>query len=126
MRAFMAVIAILILCIQAGLAPVVADDAPAAQREAAFRRYGLDPASALESRVRETSPAVLKLFADEGSTPPTPHILAPEERDELSRAFEALPPLHRRVLSERLRSVSFLDGMPNTALTSTVNPDEPF
>src|SRR5262249_44564637 len=29
-----------------------------------------------------------------------------------------------RILHERLRSVSFLDGMPNTALTSTVNPDE--
>lgn len=34
--------------------------------------------------------------------------------------------MHRRVLSERLRSVSFLDGMPNTALSSTVNAEEPF
>src|SRR5262249_30209770 len=48
------------------------------------------------------------------------------ERRQLSGAFAVLPPLHRRVLGERLRSVSFLDGMPNTALTSTVNPEEPY
>jgi hypothetical protein len=29
-------------------------------------------------------------------------------------------------LSERLRGMSFVDGMPNTALTSIVNPDESF
>jgi hypothetical protein len=33
--------------------------------------------------------------------------------------------LHRRILLERLRGVSFLDGMPNTALTSPVNPNDP-
>ncbi len=48
------------------------------------------------------------------------------ERRKLSSAFAALPPLHRRILDERLRTVSFLDGMPNTALTSTVNPSEPY
>ena len=48
---------------------------------------------------------------------PTAHALTAVERHKLSAAFAALPPLHRRVLGERLRSVSFLDGMPNTALT---------
>ena len=33
--------------------------------------------------------------------------------------------MHQRVLAGHLRTISFLDGMPNTALTSTVNPDEP-
>ncbi len=40
--------------------------------------------------------------------------------------MQTLPPVHRRVLSAHLRELSFLDGMPNTALTSTVNPREPF
>jgi hypothetical protein len=37
-----------------------------------------------------------------------------------------MPPLNRRVLRERLRSVSFVDGMPNNALTSTVDPADPY
>lgn len=103
-------------------------DEPAtpAQRDDAMRRHGIDPASPLESRVKPTSPAVLKLFDEPGAAAPTPHTMTPAENRKLSAAFAALPPLHRRVLRERLRSVSFLDGMPNTALTSTVNPHESF
>jgi hypothetical protein len=66
------------------------------------------------------------MFEEAGGAAPTAHALTAAERRKLSAAFAALPPLHRRVLGERLRSVSFLDGMPNTALTSTVNPDEPY
>ena len=68
----------------------------------------------------------MKLFAELGPPAPAPHTLTAEERKQLSAALDALPPLHRRVLKERLRSLSFLDGMPNTALTSTVNPDGDF
>ncbi len=108
-------------------APVEAEDAPTPeQRAEALRRHGLDPASPLGSRVKETPEAVLKMFREAGLAVPTPHALTDDERRKLSAAFEALPPLHRRVLAERLRSVSFLDGMPNTALTSTINPDEPY
>jgi hypothetical protein len=57
--------------------------------------------------------------------PPTAQALTEEERRELAAAFAALPSLHRPILRGRLRGVSFLDGMLNTALTSTVNPDEP-
>ena len=88
-----------------------------------LRRFGLDPASSLESRVRETPASVLAMFAEPGTPAPTPHVLTPEERRQLSTALDALTPLQRQVLGERLRSLSFLDGMPNTALTSTVNPD---
>jgi hypothetical protein len=102
------------------------DAPPAAQRAEVARRYGLDPTSSLDSRVRETSAAVLKMFEGLGGPAPTAHALTQEERRQLAAAFAALPPLHRRILSERLRSVNFLDGMPNTALTSTVNPGEPF
>jgi hypothetical protein len=105
----------------------MADDAPSpAQRADAVRRHGLDPTSPLESRIKETPATVLKMFEQGGGPAPTAHALTEAERRKLSAAFAALPPLHRRILSERLRSVSFLDGMPNTALTWPVNPDEPY
>jgi hypothetical protein len=104
------------------------DDAPnPAQRADAARRHGFDPASPLESRVTGTPATVLKMIVEAGGpTTHTAHFPTDAERRKLSAAFAALPPLHRRILGERLRSVSFLDGMPNTALTSTVNPDEPY
>ena len=51
-------------------------------------------------------------------------MLTDRDRRSLKAAIDALPPLHRKVLAERLRSINFLDRMPNTALTSTVNRDE--
>jgi hypothetical protein len=117
----------LLISVFSGAVPGLAnDDPPAAQRAEVARRFGLDRNSPLESRVRETPASVLKMFEEAGAARPTSHALTEGERRRLSAAFAALPPLHRQVLSERLRSVSFLDGMPNTALTSTVNPDEPF
>jgi hypothetical protein len=102
------------------------DDLSASQRAETSRRFGLDPTSALDSRVRETPAAVLKMFEEDGLARPTPHVLTVGERRQLAAAFAALPPLHRRVLRERLLGVSFLDGMPNTALTSPINPDDPY
>lgn len=95
-------------------------------REATLRRFGIDPASPLASRVRATPASVLKMFEDPATPLPTAHVLTAEERRQLSMALEALTPLQKRVLGERLHSLSFLDGMPNTALTSTVNPDGEF
>ena len=89
-------------------------------------RFGLDPRSSLESRVRATPASVLEMFAEPGVPAPVPHTLTDAERRQLAAALDALPPLHRRVLRERLRSLSFLDGMPNTALTSTVNPGDEY
>jgi hypothetical protein len=107
-------------------APVATADEPAtlSERTAAYRRHGLDASSSLESRVKETPRSVLDMFKELGGPAPTTHGLTNEERRQLKAAIEALPPLHRRVLTEHLRVISFLDGMPNTALTSTVNADE--
>jgi len=117
----------LLLSVLVRVTPVPANGDPqAALRAEIDRRYRLDPASSLDSRVRKTPATVLKLFVEGHAVRPTPHTLTAEERLKLSAAFAALPPLHQQVLRERLRSVSFLDGMPNTALTSTVNPDTPF
>jgi len=82
--------------------------------------YGLNPASPFISRVRETPDSVLNMFRDAGMSPKN-HVLTEEERLTVEKAFAALPPLHQRVLKEHLRSITFLDNMPNTALTSTVN-----
>ncbi|HEX6738336.1 MAG TPA: hypothetical protein VF310_08700 [Vicinamibacteria bacterium] len=99
-----------------------------AERAEALRKHGLDPESSLESRIGKTPASVLQMFAEAGPAAPTPqpHELTAAERRKLVDALEALPPLQRRVLRERLRTVSVLDGIPNTALTSTVNPDEPY
>lgn len=103
-----------------------ADEQRSAQRDAALRAHALDPASSLESRVATTPASVLKMFADAGMGSPTPHALTDAERRQLDAAVAALPPAHRRILGDRLRTISFLDGMPNTALTSTVNPSDPY
>jgi hypothetical protein len=108
-------------------AAAVADDTPSpVERDAAVRRHGLDPTSPLESRIKETPADVLEMFKEPGVTPPMAHALTAEERRKLAAAFASLPPLHRRILGERLRSVCFLDGMPNTALMSVVNQNEPY
>jgi len=117
----------LILCGLGGSKPGLAQDVPtAAQRAEVARQYGLDPNSALESRVQAASPTVLKMFEALKGPAPTPHTLTEPEKRQLAEAFAVLTPLHQRVLRERLRSVNFLNGMPNTALTSIVNPMEPF
>jgi hypothetical protein len=90
------------------------------QKKQIQHKYGLDPATALPTRVRETPVSVIKMFEDAGMSP-RQHQLSPAERLEVEKAFAALPPLHQRVLKDHLRSISFLDDMPNTALTSLVD-----
>ncbi len=102
------------------------DDPPPPNADAVARRYGFDPTATLESRVGQTPDSVLKMFKEAGFASPKPHTLSRTERGKLAAALASLPPLHQRVLRERLRRVSFLDGMPNTALTSTVNPDDSY
>jgi hypothetical protein len=111
-----------------GLAGELRADAPATQadQDDAYRRHGLDRATSLEGRVSRTPAAVLELFQESGRPAPSAHTLTETDRAVLTAAIDALPPLHQRVLRDRLRVISFLDGMPNTALTSTVNPKEPF
>lgn len=63
------------------------------------------------------------MFRDAGMSP-TEHHLSEKEQSKIITAFATLPPLHQRILKSHLRSINFLDNMPNTALTSTVNPGE--
>ncbi|WP_207436034.1 hypothetical protein [Sabulibacter ruber] len=55
---------------------------------------------------------------------PSDHALTAGEKAKVEKAFAALPPLHQRILKGHLHSISFMDNMPNTALTSPVKtPD---
>lgn len=80
---------------------------------------GFDPTTHLQDRVGRTSDEVLQTFREAGMAPRS-HSLTAAERRLVARALAALPAAHQRVLKERLRRLSFLDNMPNTALTSTV------
>ncbi len=96
----------------------------AAQTKGTPPRPGVHPATRLADRVQDTPAAVVRRFEDAGMSPQV-HVLTGRERRLVAQALAALPPLHRRVLKARLRSLSFLDNMPNTALTSTVESGSP-
>jgi hypothetical protein len=102
---------------------LVASEGTAAEVQ---RRHGLDPSRPLELRVGSSPASVLALLREPGQPGPQAHALTAAERSQLSAAIRALPPLHRRILGTHVRVLSFLDRMPNTALTSTVNPNESF
>lgn len=85
---------------------------------------GLHPATRLTDRVQDTPAAVVQRFEDAGMSPRA-HVLTATERRLVANAIAALPSLHRCVLKKHLRSLSFLDNMPNTALTSTVESTAP-
>jgi hypothetical protein len=85
---------------------------------------GFNPATRLTDRVQDTPTAMVRLFEEAGMSPRA-HVLTATERRLVANTIAALPPLHRRVLKAHLRSLSFLDNMPNTALTSTVESTAP-
>ena len=87
--------------------------------------YEHDPKTVIEGRVRNTSEHVLKIFEQAGMNPKA-HELTPSERKVVDKAFAMLPPLHKKVLQDHLRSISFLDNMPVSAMTSPVNDNDEF
>lgn len=92
----------------------------ARELQAAWRAHGLDPASPLESRIGPPSAELVKSLIDQAIAP-TDHPLSARERQQITAAFAALPPLQRRVLQERLRRVSVVDGLPMTGTTMRVD-----
>jgi hypothetical protein len=91
--------------------------------EAVQKKYGLNSGKPLNQRVEKTPDGVIKMFREAGMSP-TEHELTKEEEKIVASAFAALPPLHQRVLKQHLKSISFLDNMPNTALTSPITDKE--
>lgn len=72
--------------------------------------------------IRYVAPApesIFKRFRESGMDP-TNHPLTEVERAKVEAAFSVLPPLYKKILSTHIHSISFMDNMPNTALTSPV------
>lgn len=68
---------------------------------------------------RPAPESVFAKFRNAGMNP-TNHELTRSEKSKVEKAFAMLPPLHQKILSRHLHSISFMDNMPNTALTSPV------
>ncbi len=71
-------------------------------------------------RIQIAPESVLQNFREAGMKPVN-HTLTPAEKEKVTKAFSYLTPLHRRILQQHLHSISFLDDMPNTALTSPID-----
>lgn len=78
-----------------------------------------DETNFYENRIAIAPETVFKKFFDAGMNP-TNHELTDIEQEKIAKAFSLLPPLHVKILKENLHSISFMDNMPNTALTSPV------
>lgn len=74
----------------------------------------------LSERVEDASDEVVKLFDEPGSARVARHRPTSAECGKLDGALGSLPLRHREILRTRLRGISFLEGMPNNALTSVV------
>ena len=59
----------------------------------------------------------------EAGMDPVMHDLTRAEAEKVEKAFAMMPPLHRKMLKKHLHSISFMDNMPNTALTSEVKDE---
>jgi hypothetical protein len=78
-----------------------------------------DDATFYKNRIALAPESAFKKFIDAGMNP-TNHVLTDMEQEKIAKAFSLLPPLHVKILKENLHSISFMDNMPNTALTSPV------
>jgi hypothetical protein len=75
-------------------------------------------AQVLLSRVTRLPTAFLDIMGSEGNHEHiASHALTPEERQMVRQSLTALAPLQQRVMLQHLASISFADGMPNSALT---------
>ncbi len=72
-----------------------------------------------ENRILKAPESVFKMFIEAGMKPSN-HVLTALEKEKVEQAFAILPPLYKKVLREHLQSISFMDNMPNTALTSPI------
>ncbi|NBA88344.1 hypothetical protein GVN16_21405 [Emticicia sp. CRIBPO] len=99
--------------------------AQAEKKDDIQKKYGLSPDTPLISRISPAPERVLTIFHNAGMNP-TEHALTPEEYKKVDLALKKLPALHQSVLKDHLASISFVDNMPNNALTSTLNTTDSF
>lgn len=75
--------------------------------------------SVLMKAVAPAPESIFNRFREAGMDPAN-HPLSAVESAKVEAAFSILPPLHQQILSSHIHSISFMDNMPNTALTSPV------
>lgn len=75
------------------------------------------------NRILIAPESVFKMFIEAGMEPSN-HVLTSLEKEKVEQAFAILPPLYKKVLKEHLQSISFMDNMPNTALTSPIETSD--
>ena len=75
-------------------------------------------------RISIAPESVFKMFREAGMDPVN-HELTGIEKAKVEKAFAMLPALHKKVLRKHLQSISFMDNMPNSALTSPVESNDP-
>lgn len=71
-------------------------------------------------RVKSAPASVWTMFRAAGMKPVN-RTLTADQQKKVKNAFSLLPPVHQRILKEHLYSISFMDNMPNTALTSPID-----
>src|SRR5207247_1205380 len=76
-----------------------------------------ESAMSLSSRIHEAFSQILSNYRIKGLTNPKPHVLTPGEQTVVEKAFDILPPLNGRVLTNHLASIFFIEDMPNGAAT---------
>ncbi|MCF0051118.1 hypothetical protein LXM25_13680 [Dyadobacter sp. LJ53] len=74
----------------------------------------------LSQHIKPAPESVFKSFREAGMKPVN-RTLTKAEKEKVNKAFAHLTPLHQRILKQHLQSISFMDNMPNTALTSPVD-----
>jgi len=102
------------VCVCSLVAPfntVFANEAP---------RHSDETINTLLDRLAPAPSEVIKEFEGAGMTGVRTHLLSSAERARVAKALAALPVLHRRILAERLDSLSFVDGVSGagTGLTA--------
>lgn len=76
--------------------------------------------NSLPQRIKIAPESVFKMFREAGMQPVN-RALNTADQQKVSNAFSLLPPLHQQILKKHLLSISFMENMPNTALTSPVD-----
>lgn len=71
----------------------------------------------------QTAPASVFTMFREADMNPVNHPLSKIEKEKVRKAIAMLPPLHQQILREHLQSISFMDSMPNNALTSLIGDE---
>lgn len=83
------------------------------------QQAGTNEVRVFTDRIQPAPESVFNKFREAGMAPAN-HTLNETEKYKVLEAFSILPPLHQKILKEHLHSISFMDNMPNTALTSPI------